>query len=82
VRTPSSGFYWEGEQKGFPREKYWDKILEVTGCKGIHFMDFPETNHYICPEASHLSPKDAIEYTGYLAHILQNGMMWTFPKTL
>lgn len=82
VRTPSSGFYWEGEQKGYPREKYWDKLLATTGCKGMHFMDYPETNHYTCPEASHLSPKDGIDYTHYLIRYLQTEIGWKFPKSL
>jgi hypothetical protein len=82
VRTPSSGAFWEREQKGFPREQYWDKILSTTGCKGIYFKDYPETDHYICPELSHLSPADAIEYTKHLARTLQNEIGWKFPKTI
>src|SRR6187401_825198 len=81
VRTPSSDFYWAGEQKKFPREQYWGKLLADTGCQGIHFMDYPETDHYICPEASHLSPRDGIDYTRHLARTLQNKMMWKFPKS-
>src|SRR5687767_351579 len=30
VRTPSSGPFWAGEQMGYPREKYWDKLLAYT----------------------------------------------------
>ena len=81
VRTPSSDFFWAGEKMGFPREQYWDKLLAGTGCQGIHFMDNPKTDHYICPEASHLSPADAIEYTQILALTLQNDMHWKFPKS-
>jgi hypothetical protein len=82
VRTPSSDFFWAGEQRGFPREQYWDKLLATTGCQGIHFMDNPETNHYVCPEASHLSPSDAIDYTRILARTLQNEIHWKFPKSI
>jgi hypothetical protein len=38
VRTPSSGPYLMGEQMAFPRDKYWNKLLEVTGCPGVHFL--------------------------------------------
>ena len=79
VRTPSSGRSWEGEQKGFPRDQYWEKILVVTGCPGIHFMDDPATDHYICPENSHLAPADAIDYTHHLVRFLREGAGWTFP---
>jgi len=71
VRTPSSGPFWEGEQMGFKREKYWDALLTVTGCKGIHFKDYEETAHFICPEWSHLAPKDAIVYTKHFITVLE-----------
>lgn len=69
VRTPSSGPFLMGEQMGYPREKYWDKLLAYTGKPGIHFMDDPATNHYHCPEFSHLTPADAIDYT---KHFIRN----------
>ncbi|MFZ4635387.1 MAG: hypothetical protein ACOYNO_14370 [Saprospiraceae bacterium] len=60
VRTPSSGGSWAGENMGFPREKYWNHLLEVTGCPGIHFADYPAIDHFVCPEDSHLSKSDAV----------------------
>lgn len=80
VRTPSSGGMWMGEQKGFPREQYWDKILTVTETPGIYFMDDEATNHYICPEFSHLTPSDAVDYTKHLIRILSEKHQWKFPK--
>ena len=81
VRTPSSGPYLMGEQMGFPREKYWNKLLEVTGCPGIHFKDYPALDHFICPEWSHLSPADAIIFTKEFIRILQQEKGWSFEKT-
>jgi len=63
IRTPSSGFYREKELKGYPKTEFWDRLLAVTGCKGIYFTDYPATAHFICPEWSHLSPTDALTYT-------------------
>ncbi|HEX9513896.1 MAG TPA: hypothetical protein VF939_25570 [Puia sp.] len=63
VRTPSSGPFWGGEQHAFPRTKLWDPLLAATHCTGIHFADYPSTDHFICPEWSHLSPQDAVLYT-------------------
>jgi hypothetical protein len=80
VRTPSSGPFWEGEQKGYPRELYWDRLLRETGQPGIHFNDYPETNHYICPEFSHLSPTDAIDYTKHLIRQMES-KGWSFPNS-
>lgn len=72
TRTPSSGPFAIGESKGFPRSDYWDKLLAVTGCKGIHYADDPATAHLICPEFSHLRPKDAIIYTKALCSALNS----------
>lgn len=71
VRTPSSGPYWEGEQKTFPKQKYWDRLLSFTNSQGIYFKDYPGTDHFICPEWSHLSPKDAVFYTQNLVPELE-----------
>jgi hypothetical protein len=79
VRTPSSGPYLAGERMGFPREKYWDKLLSVTKCPGIHFEDYPAIAHFVCPEWSHLAPKDAIVFTKNFISILEE-KGWTFPK--
>ncbi len=79
VRTPSSGPMLIGEGKAFPRDQYWDKVLAVTGCAGIHFQDYPETSHYVCPEFSHLQFTDAIDYTKHLIrHLKEKG--WTFQN--
>ncbi|MCW3073290.1 MAG: hypothetical protein JWP69_359 [Flaviaesturariibacter sp.] len=78
VRTPSSGPMGEGEKMGFPRDRFWDKLLAVTKTEGVHFADYAETAHFICPEWSHLSPADAITYTKLLIRQLeQKG--WVFP---
>ena len=71
VRTPSSGPYWQGEQMGFPRTAYWDKLLAVTQCPGIHFKDYPAIANFICPEFSHLTPNDAVIFTKHFVNFLQ-----------
>ena len=71
VRSPSSGPFLMGEKMGYPREKYWERILAVSGCPGIYFEDYPAIAHFVCPEFSHLKPSDAIIYTTNLVQILQ-----------
>jgi hypothetical protein len=80
VRTPSSGPYLAGEKKGFPREKYWDKLVAFTQCPGIHFEDYSAIAHFECPEFSHLKQPDATVYTKNLIRILQEEKGWKFPK--
>ena len=81
VRTPSSGPYLMGEKKGFPREKYWDRLLTFTNCKGIHFEDYPAIAHFDCPEFSHLKQSDAIVFTENFIKILQEEKGWKFSKS-
>jgi hypothetical protein len=78
VRTPSSNYYWEAEQKLFPRKLYWERLLSVTGCNGIHFKDYEPIAHFVCPEWSHLSRPQAIVWTTNLIRILQE-KGWSFP---
>lgn len=77
--TPSSGAFLIGENMGFPREKYWNRLLEMTRSPGIHFADYPALDHFICPEFSHLSQPDAILFTREFIHILQEEKGWKFP---
>ena len=80
VRTPSSGPCLMGENMGFPRAKYWDKLLEITNCKGIHFADYSAIDHFICPESSHLSMADATLFTKEFIRILHEEKGWQFPN--
>ena len=79
IRTPSSGPFLMGEKMGYPRTQYWDRILSVTGCPGIHFEDYPPIANFVCPEFSHLKPSDAVIYTTNLVDILQKEKGWVFP---
>ncbi len=76
VRTPSSGGYLQGELKVFPREKYWNKLLAYTNCQGIHFLDYPAIDHFVCPEFSHLSKHDAEIFTKHFIDILEKDKGW------
>jgi len=76
VRPPSSGPLKEAELKGFPRAAYWDRLLTFTGCKGIHYADYPATADLICPEWSHLCPADAVVYTKSLVKALKEEKGW------
>ena len=79
VRTPSSGGFLMAEKMGFPREKYWDRLLAITNCPGIHYADYPALDHFICPENSHLSLTDAKVFTVNFIKILSQEKGWKFP---
>ena len=82
VRTPSSGAFLMGEKMGFPREKYWDRLLAISNCPGIHFADYPAIANFICPEFSHLSQSDAIVFTKNFIKILSEEKGWKFLKPI
>jgi len=44
--------------KDYPRKAYWDLLLQITGCQGAHFKDYPAIAHIENPEWSHLQPCD------------------------
>lgn len=63
VRFPMSGPLKELEDKGTPKAGPWTRILRETGAPGIYFEDHPELAGFDCPEWSHLSDKDSVEFT-------------------
>lgn len=71
TRTPSSGGYLAHDEKQYPRAEYWDKLLSITNCKGIHFKEYPGMKDFVCPEWSHLKKSDAVLYTKDLIKILE-----------
>jgi len=81
VRPPSSGGYAETEKIVYPRKQYWDALLAYTNTPGIHYADYPEIANLVCPEWSHLAPKDAIVYTENLVRIIENEKGWKFKNT-
>jgi hypothetical protein len=81
VRPPSAGEFLEAENKGFPRERTWNVLLQRTGVPGIHFEDYPELQGLNLPEWSHLSAADAERFTGRLCAILQREHGWTAKQT-
>ena len=82
VRTPESGPLIKASHLSYPRNLYWNRLLLHTHCEGIHYLDYPETADYTCPEWSHLSSTDAIHYTKQLAWILQEEKGWQFRKKI
>ena len=71
VNHPSSGPLLELERLHRPRAKFWDRIVSETGAPGIHFEDYPALAGFTCPEWSHLSASDSVEYTKRLVEIMQ-----------
>jgi hypothetical protein len=67
VRFPFTEWLKEVEDKATPRAATWDRVIRETGVPGIHFADHPELASFPCPEWSHLSGPDSVEFTRRLA---------------
>ncbi|MBK8702079.1 MAG: hypothetical protein IPN29_21910 [Saprospiraceae bacterium] len=80
LRPTSSGPLWQGEQMGFPRDKFWEKLLTVTGSQGMHFEDYPELKKMQCTEFSHLRQSDGIIYTKKVVEVLSKDIGWKFKS--
>jgi hypothetical protein len=63
VRLPVSGGLKALEDKATPRNQTWDPLLQGIGAPGIYFEDFPELAGFNCPEWSHLSAGDSVEFS-------------------
>lgn len=70
VRAPSCCFFRDVENKGFPRDQYWDRLLAETDSVGVHFEDDPAMMGYTVPEWSHLKKSEAIDFTSHVIQIL------------
>jgi transposase len=63
VRFPYSGELKKLEDRETPRIGIWNRVLKDTGAPGIHYEDFPDLAGFNCPEWSHLSAGDSMEFT-------------------
>ena len=62
------------EEQATPRVGPWDRIIRETGAPGIYYSDYPELSGFDCPEWSHLSAADSIEFTKRLVPHLQRAL--------
>jgi hypothetical protein len=74
VRFPLSGELKTFEDKATPRSGIWDRVLRDTNAPGIYFEDFPELAGFTCPEWSHLSATDSVEFTKRLVPHLRTAL--------
>ena len=63
VRFPHTGGLKELEDRITPRAQTWDPLLKMTGAPGIYYSDFPELSGFDCPEWSHLTAGDSVEFS-------------------
>ncbi|MEP6699639.1 MAG: hypothetical protein ABJB09_07920 [Verrucomicrobiota bacterium] len=63
VRLPVVSQLKALEDRLTPRAQIWEPLLQRTAAPGIYFEDFPELASFDCPEWSHLSAGDSVEFS-------------------
>lgn len=63
VRFPHSGELKALEDRLNPRTRDWERLLKETQAPGIYYEDYPELASFTCPEWSHLSAGDSVEFS-------------------
>jgi len=74
VGLPHSGGLKEIEDRDTPRAQTWDSLLKMTGAPGIYYSDFPELAGFECPEWSHLTAGDSVEFSKRLVPHLRKAL--------
>ena len=69
VRLPHSGELKTLEDRETPRAAVWDRVVKDTAAPGIYYEDFPDLAGFTCPEWSHLSAGDSVEFSKRLSHV-------------
>jgi hypothetical protein len=81
VRFPVTAELKRLEDEKTPRAKTWDPLLQQTGAPGIYFEDLPELASFQCPEWSHLSAGDSVEFTRRLVPHLRDALQMNAVAT-
>ena len=74
VRFPVAGELKTLEDRTTPRSQTWDRIIKDTASPGIYYEDFPELSSFNCPEWSHLSAGDSVEFSKRLVPHLRSAL--------
>ena len=74
VRLPDSGGLKALEDRDTPRAQTWYPLLKGTGAPGIYYEDFPELSGFNCPEWSHLTAGDSVEFSKRLVPHLRRAL--------
>lgn len=73
IRFPHSGELKKLEDAATPRAGPWTRLMNETGVPNIYYSDYPELI-FDCPEWSHLSGPDSVEFTKRLVPHLKTAL--------
>jgi len=74
VHLPHSGGLKTLEDRETPRAAVWDRVIKDTAAPGIYCEDFADLANFNCPEWSHLSAGDSVEFSKRLIPHLRTAL--------
>lgn len=74
LRLPVTGPLVELEELLSPRAATWDRLVRENNVPAIHFGEHGELSAFECPEWSHLSAEQSVEFTRRLVPYLQTAV--------
>ena len=74
VHLPHSGGLKTLEDRETPRAAAWDRVIKDTAAPGIYCEDFADLASFNCPEWSHLSAGDSVEFSKRLIPHLRTAL--------
>lgn len=74
LRLPVTGPLAEREEQLAPRIATWDRLLRENNVPAIHFAEHADLAAFDCPEWSHLSAADSVEFTRRLVPHVQTAL--------
>jgi hypothetical protein len=79
LRLPVTGPLVEREEQLAPRVATWDRLVRENAVPAIHFQEFADLRDFKCPEWSHLSADDSVEFTRRLVPHLKDALQQPSP---
>ena len=71
IKFPVSGELKKIDDSHFPKELYWDKMINVISANTIHYINYKNLNGFNCPDYSHLDKKDVPIFSNRLICIMK-----------
>lgn len=74
IRLPVTSPLIEREEQLVPRAFSWDRLVRENGVPAIDFAQYADLKSFDCPEWSHLSAPDSVEFTKRLVPYLRDAI--------
>jgi len=70
IRMPTGPTLWALSDSVFPRDRYWDRMVERTAATGVNFRDHAALSSWVLPDESHLDQRDGAAFSTALANVV------------